>query len=243
MISTIYFDLNNVIEKYESIENNISNICLNTIKNKFKHIDEEYLKEIIKNVLRGLNKVSDMYPFQYYYIFWKELLREIINSEPDYRSVLSLYNLFIKEYVSSIKIYPDVIPILKRIKHKYDLAIIANGNYIRCNKLISHCRLKRFFKQIITSDEIGIKKPDPLIFKYALYSMKCTPEQSIMVGDRLDTDIAGANSVGMYTVRVLRGRYANQTPLKENENPDFEIKTLEELEGCIKKINHKDLVK
>ena len=56
-----------------------------------------------------------------------------------------------------------------------------------------------------------------------------------MVGDRLDNDILGANTVGINTIRILRGNYSTQKATTELEIPNVEIHSLDELEDWIKK--------
>ena len=57
--------------------------------------------------------------------------------------------------------------------------------------------------------------------------MKCDADRAVMVGDRLDNDIVPAASVGMHTVRILRGffKYCNDSIIK----PDYTITSLIEL--------------
>ena len=57
----------------------------------------------------------------------------------------------------------------------------------------------------------------------------CTADEAIMIGDRPDKDIAGANAVGMHTVRIRQGIYADQEPATPDEHPDAEITDIREL--------------
>jgi putative hydrolase of the HAD superfamily len=44
---------------------------------------------------------------------------------------------------------------------------------------------------------VGVKKPNPKIFKHALQMAKATAEESVMIGDNLEADIMGALNFGM----------------------------------------------
>jgi putative hydrolase of the HAD superfamily len=57
-----------------------------------------------------------------------------------------------------------------------------------------------YFKEIITSEEAGVKKPDPGIFHYALKRAGAIASESLMVGDDAEVDVAGALAVGMDAV-------------------------------------------
>ena len=83
--------------------------------------------------------------------------------------------------------------------------------------------LSDYFDQIITSEKIGVKKPDPKIFSFALTSAKANKENSIMVGDDLKVDILGAENFG------IRAVYFNPNMNIHNEKISFEIKNLDEL--------------
>ena len=72
-------------------------------------------------------------------------------------------------------------------------------------------------------------KPDPRIFETALEKAGCPPHEAVMIGDRLDNDVAPAKALGMKTVRVRQGFGVLQSPRSEADTPDFEIGSLSEL--------------
>jgi HAD superfamily hydrolase (TIGR01450 family) len=55
---------------------------------------------------------------------------------------------------------------------------------------------------------VVIGKPEPLLYQMALSQLGTGPAETVMVGDRPDTDIAGAARLGMHTALVRTGRYA-----------------------------------
>ena len=70
----------------------------------------------------------------------------------------------------------------------------------------------RFFDVIAPSAELGMAKPDPAIFLWALQEAGCKPENAVMIGDRIDNDILPAQALGMKAVRVLTGPAAVYGP-------------------------------
>lgn len=62
------------------------------------------------------------------------------------------------------------------------------------------------------------------------------PAECIMVGDRLDTDIAPAKALGMATIRFRTGRYRRQTPRSPAETPDAEVTDVAELQTAIEEL-------
>ena len=74
--------------------------------------------------------------------------------------------------------------------------IITNGfNEVQTKKL-ENSGLKGYFDKIITSEDAGVKKPNPIIFKYALEKTKALINESIMIGDNWEADIMGAKNIG-----------------------------------------------
>ena len=70
--------------------------------------------------------------------------------------------------------------------------IITNGfNEVQSKKL-KNSGLNQYFNQIITSEDAGVKKPNPYIFNYALNKANALSGESIMIGDNWEADIMGA---------------------------------------------------
>lgn len=60
------------------------------------------------------------------------------------------------------------------------------------------------FDAVIISGEVGVDKPDPLIFYLAMEAVRCSPEEALFVGDSLEADIAGAQAVGCRAILIDR---------------------------------------
>ena len=82
------------------------------------------------------------------------------------------------------------------------MALITNGLSSIQRGKIDRFGLDLFFDCIIIEEEFGVGKPDPRVFQYALDQLAVQPWETMMVGDNLETDIAGAQSLGIYTVWV-----------------------------------------
>ena len=87
--------------------------------------------------------------------------------------------------------------ILEHLQGSYQLHIITNGfNEVQFKKM-ENSGIIRFFDKIITSEEVGVKKPNPKIFQYALEKTKAKSQESIMIGDNWEADIMGAKNAGL----------------------------------------------
>ncbi len=74
-----------------------------------------------------------------------------------------------------------------------------------------------------------VGKPEPAMFEAALRILQTLPEETLMIGDRLDTDIAGAHHAGLQTALVLTGITQRDDLPDSPVQPDFVFETLEEL--------------
>ena len=74
----------------------------------------------------------------------------------------------------------------------------------------------------VFSSEVGVRKPDPRIFRRALAALGAEPENALFVGDRLYEDVRGAGELGMTTVQALWFR-ADEHP--DGGEPDHQAFT------------------
>ena len=75
-----------------------------------------------------------------------------------------------------------------------------------------------------------VGKPAPVFFEAAMRRLRTTAERAVMVGDTLDSDIAGGASVGMRTVLVGKARPSTREPAPV---PDHHVSSLREVWGLI----------
>ena len=81
-------------------------------------------------------------------------------------------------------------------------------------------------------EPVVIGKPEPALFRMALARLGVEPGDCVMVGDRPDTDILGAQRLGMRTALVRTGRFAPSDPLPAGVAPDWDVDSLGELMAC-----------
>jgi putative hydrolase of the HAD superfamily len=87
--------------------------------------------------------------------------------------------------------------LLEYLRPKYRMYILSNGFVELQSRKMATAGIKRYFDDIILSEEIGVNKPRPELFEYALKKAGAKLEESIMIGDMFDTDIVGAANIGM----------------------------------------------
>lgn len=95
------------------------------------------------------------------------------------------------------KVIPGAIELLEYLHPKYDLYILSNGFKELQEHKMQTAGLRKYFKKIVLSEDIGINKPNPELFIHALQVANASIAESIMIGDMFDTDIVGAAGVEM----------------------------------------------
>ena len=126
-------------------------------------------------------------------------------------------------------LYDDVQRTLRRL-HAAGLRIGLISNTHRClASFQSHFELEPYVTAALSSSDHGYMKPHRSIFEAALKLVDAAPDESVMVGDSLAHDIAGARQVGMHGVLIERSATPGLDPL----NGVPVIRTLDELPGLI----------
>lgn len=124
-------------------------------------------------------------------------------------------------------LFPHTRETLTYLREKYTLHIITNGfPDVQHNKLKSS-GISDFFSGVFTSEHVGHRKPDVNIFLHALKSTGAEAGESIMIGDGLDVDIAGARNAGIDQV------FFNPLKLPHRHQVTHEIHSLSELRNFL----------
>ena len=144
--------------------------------------------------------------------------------------IFDLGNTLIDEESETYERLPYAVEILTQLKKKYQLAIISNvmptTTAERVREILRNSELLGYFDEIIVSTEVGFNKPAEQIFTYALERLNVKPEEAIMVGNTISTDIFGGNRMGMKTILLQRGQEYQRS---QWEKPSHTIQSLREL--------------
>lgn len=126
------------------------------------------------------------------------------------------------------KLYDETLDVLEQLRGKYKLGIIANQNYGTEERMIAY-GIRKYFDVIISSAEAGVSKPDLNIFKLGLEKAGCLSEEAYMIGDRLDNDIEPAGQIGMRTIWVRQGSFADGNVELIEHKPDIIVSEIKDI--------------
>jgi polyol permease family len=128
------------------------------------------------------------------------------------------------EYPASA-LYPDVRPTLAVLASKYKLCLICDTQKDPVEAL-TRDGIAEFFTVVARPDEVGAEKPDPKIFRWAMAKAGVSPDNTVLVANRLDTDIRPARRIGIRTIWLLRGEAPPAPTIEQLGEPDAVITSM-----------------
>lgn len=133
------------------------------------------------------------------------------------------------------RFFDDAESTLQALSKHCEMGLIANQSE-DIQEMLEKSDLRRFFKVQAISSSVKLKKPDPRIFRLALDLAERPARDCIMVGDRLDTDICPANTLGMTTIRTTNSLFALQLPMQKCEHAAYTVARLSEIPKIVESI-------
>lgn len=119
-------------------------------------------------------------------------------------------------------LFPGALRLLEDLRPHYGLHIITNGFAATQTTKIRSSRMEHLFDIVLSSEVAGTSKPAPDIFHKALAQAGAAVTESLMIGDSIDADMAGARAVGMD-----HAHFAPEGAL--DPEATYRIRTLDEL--------------
>lgn len=120
--------------------------------------------------------------------------------------------------------------VLKMLSSKYKVALLSNTMSDQPKRLLRRDGLDKYFDLMICSSELGIRKPNPKIFKHVLDQLKVKPENTVHVGDSVEADMYGARDSGITGIWIK----APNQPVWNG----YALKTICELPKLLKQIEN-----
>jgi putative hydrolase of the HAD superfamily len=134
-------------------------------------------------------------------------------------------------------LFPDARNVLSQLAGRYRVGVL--GNQPRTARLaFERDGIAPHIDFWVLSEEVGMAKPDPAIFAYAVELANSPAERVAFVGNRLDNDIRPARCAGLRPVWLLRGEAPSEPTTDQLAEVDgvAVIRSLDELAAALERI-------
>lgn len=101
-------------------------------------------------------------------------------------------------------LFDDVRDTLTKLKKKYKLALLTNGNASSQRRKIHTIQIDDLIDYSLVSGEFSVRKPDKRIFEYTCKALGLQCEECAYIGDNYNIDVLGSRNAGMLPIYVSR---------------------------------------
>ncbi|MBI4057230.1 MAG: HAD-IA family hydrolase [Elusimicrobia bacterium] len=166
-------------------------------------------------------------------IFDKVFLKEF--GQIDYKTLAAGILGYRRAKEGHMTLYPHVhLTLTALMKLGIKMVIISDAPRLLAWLRIVQLGVHHYFDHVITWEDVGAKKPDPKPFLRALELLQTKPEETLMVGDWADRDVAGAKNL---KIKTAWAKYGDEFHTQES-GADYELRDIQELISIIQKENY-----
>lgn len=110
---------------------------------------------------------------------------------------LPLSREFAQRTTDYFALLPDAAEVVRALAARYPLTVLSNGFVEVQYQKVNKSGLADCFRHVVLSEEVGVQKPNPLIFQRAMELNGVQPDEVVMIGDSWTSDIQGAIAAGI----------------------------------------------
>lgn len=130
------------------------------------------------------------------------LIGSDVPSEPD---LDLLFAGFLAEYEAAWQAFDDVLPVITFLTaNGFDLAVLTNGTAAQQNAKVTRIGIRDRLTAVFTSEELGVAKPHPDIYRQACRELGVSPDKTLHVGDNYQLDVVAAQEAGLQALHLDR---------------------------------------
>jgi putative hydrolase of the HAD superfamily len=202
VIRAVCFDLDNTLWAIEPVLERAEGILADWMRGRYPRIPERFTPADIREARVALMKEM---PHQAHDLTWLSLenlarLAESVGYERDMaQEAFAVWHAARNQCVP----FDDVLPSLEKLKGRFRLATLSNGNADLCEIGIAH-----HFEVRLHASALGCAKPHARAYGALAEALTLNPAEILFVGDEPQADVVGPRSVGMQTVWVNRSGHA-----------------------------------
>ena len=154
-----------------------------------------------------------------------------IKDKKDFQDIHQQLHLYLYEEVQcKVRESGEV---LAPIAEQYPMALVTNF-YGNMQMVLREMHLQQLFQYVVESAVVGIRKPDPAIFRQAIDRLGVDPKEVLVVGDSMKNDIIPAKQCGCCTCWLKGAGWENVTnTVSDHTVSDYTITDIHQLGSVI----------
>lgn len=225
MIKAVVFDLDNTLVDFMAMKRQAIDAAIHAMRDAGLRLSTEEVQKRIDLIYkeRGI---------EFQNVFDQLLYDEF--SKIDYKILSAGVIAYRRAREAALVPYQHVyLTLIELTKMHLKLGVVSDAPAREAWLRLCYLNLHHIFDAVVTFDDSGKRKPDPMPFKKILEKLKVKPEESLMVGDWAERDVVGAAQVGMKTVFARYG----DTFGTVISHADYEIDDIAEVTDIVRKEN------
>ncbi|MFW6422297.1 MAG: HAD family hydrolase [Candidatus Bipolaricaulota bacterium] len=216
---TVSFDLDGLLVRNFFIDHVFPRL-LNRYQGKLQKVDLNSLDDLL-NQLQKLHEQKLKGDDPVAAFNWDRLVADLFDTHPTTQTPFTNALQYMLERARP-RPYPEVPSVLDKLSSldELNMVVLTNG-FVRYQKpILASCNLLKHFSRVYGPDRTGVVKPSPRAFRYV---QKRERDYCLHVGDRLETDIKGAQEAGLDSWLVQRhsnlprGKHLDSSQEEERE--------------------------
>ncbi len=201
VIKAVVFDLDNTLTDFMRAKDEAINAAVSAMIDCGLPLDQA-------TAHRRIYAIYQDQGIEYQRVFDRFLQAEL--GRVDWRMLASAVVSYRHARDGSLVVYPHVKMVLNRLlRDGYGLAVVSDAPRFEAWLRLCRLGLQHHFDHVLTYDDTGARKPDPLPFQMALDELGVAAGQAVMVGDWPSRDVTGARDLGLHAVWA---RYGDKSP-------------------------------
>lgn len=196
-IRAVLFDLDNTLTHRDQSILAYSQHLAQTYQQQLQHAEISQIQSIIRRIDNGGYPKKELLTHPSIAASVAYALQQELNwnSLPDFEE---LTQFWFQQFGLSAVAMPGANSLLAELKQQgYKLAVVSNGGHATRLTILQGLGFSHYFDEIISSELVGISKPNPEIFLHTSRQLDVAPQNCLFIGDHPVNDIQGATQAGM----------------------------------------------
>jgi putative hydrolase of the HAD superfamily len=205
-IRAVAFDLDNTLWDVEPVIDRAERLMLEWLREHCPRIPERHSLEGMRAARDRLAREEPHNAHDFTYLRMTILQRHALECGYEAQIAERAFDVFFTAR-NDVKLFEDVQPALTKLRDRYRLATLSNGNAD-----LERIGLAPFFAVCLNARQIGVGKPHPRCFERLAGELQVKPQEILYVGDDPLKDVAAARAAGLFTAWM--NRWSTPWPLE-----------------------------